>query len=68
MQFELNEIEGLSDSILDLKESTKEKISDRVNKKEQSKISLIKSNQQYDYEKKSLNNQIKIIKFFDFDN
>jgi hypothetical protein len=45
LEFEKNEIECLSDSINDLKESTSEKLSDRVNKKEQSKISLMKSNQ-----------------------
>ena len=44
LEFEKNEIECLSDSISDLKESTSEKLSDRVNKKEQSKISLMKSN------------------------
>jgi hypothetical protein len=54
LEFEKNEIECLSDSINDLKESTSEKLSDRVNKKEQSKISLMKSNQQYDFEKLSL--------------
>ena len=54
LEFEKNEIECLSDSISDLKESTTEKLSDRINKKEQSKISLMKSNQQYDFEKLSL--------------
>ena len=65
LEFEKNEIECLSDSISDLKESTTEKLSDRINKKEQSKISLMKSNQQYDFEKLSLQNQIEILNHFD---